>query len=62
MVTLQLGQLKNSDSYLSQAVTADVHGFTVHAPGHNLGKGRAFRYGPLSREVQSARKYTRLHV
>ena len=48
--------------FLSQGVTADVHGFTVHALDHNVGKDRAFRFGPLSRGVQSARKYTRLHA
>ena len=61
MVALQSGQLQHSDS-LSQGATADVHGFTVHELGHNLGIGRAFTNGPLRNRVQSARKYTRLRV
>ena len=47
---------------LSQGVTAEVHRFTVHALGHNLGKVRAFTNGPLHWGVQSTRKYTRLHA
>ena len=46
VVTLQSGQLEHSDS-LSQGTIADVHGFTVHALGNNLGKYRTFTNGPL---------------
>ena len=55
-------QVNWSIQILISGATADLHGFTVCALYHSFGKDRTFRFGPLSRGVQSARKYTRLHT